>query len=90
VQSDEVDLAGHRKRDESLPLQAQGPKNLNRPLADVLGVFIQQIPLVRDALHGGRNQLLHECFLSVACILVNLPIYKEAVLGLFATFLPRL
>jgi hypothetical protein len=54
-----------RERDKPLPIRAQGPQNVNRPLADVLVVFLQEITLRRNLFHpAGHNQRLHGCFLS--------------------------
>ena len=67
----DVDLARRRERDEPFPLRAQGPQNLNRPLADVLVVFIQEITRGWDAFHpAGRNQRLHGCFLYSPILLL--------------------
>ena len=69
--SDQVDLARRRERDEPLPLRAQGPQHLHRPLADVLVIFIQEMALGWDVLHpAGRRQQLHGCFLQ--CMEPNL------------------
>ena len=62
-----LDGARRRERDEPFPIQAQGPQNLNRLLADVLVVFIQEVTLRGESFHpAGRNHRLHGCFLSVS------------------------
>ncbi len=38
-----VDLVERRERDESFPIRGRAPPILNRPLADVLVIFIQEI-----------------------------------------------
>src|SRR6266566_8860209 len=81
--SDRVDLARRRERDEPFPIRAPGPQNVNRPLADVLVVFIQEITLRRNVFHpAGRNQRLHGCFLSATLsdgsTIENPRCYKQA------------
>ena len=61
-----IDLARRRERDEPLPLRVQDPHVTNRPLADVLGVFLPEIARGWEAFHpAGRNHRLRGCFLSV-------------------------
>jgi hypothetical protein len=48
-------------------------QNVNRPLADVVVVFIQEITRGWDAFHPARRNLrLHGCFLSIFFLSIHL------------------